>query len=177
VNLLLLLAVEGEEKGDPPNPVIPEINEIIWAAVFFFILWALMKFVLLPPILKAMENRTATLQSDRDAADAAAASLGAARRDHEASINDARAEANQILSDARAKADERRAELQAEADAEIAELRRQAQADIDQARSEALTSMRGDVSELAVSAASAVLGRPIDGSNQQDTIDRALGSD
>ena len=151
---LLALAAEAGEESDPPNPVIPEVNEIIWAAIFFFALWALMKWVLLPPILRAIENRAETIQGDRDAADEAAAALGEARREHEAALAEARAEANQILADARAAADERRAAMQAEADAEIAELRRAAQAEIDQARAEALTSLRGDVSSLAVGAAS-----------------------
>ena len=174
---LLALAAEAGEESDPPNPVIPEVNEIIWAAIFFFALWALMKWVLLPPILRAIENRADTIQSDRDAADEAAAALGEARREHEAALAEARAEANQILADARAAADERRAAMQAEADAEIAELRRAAQAEIDQARAEALTSLRGDVSSLAVGAASAVLGRDLDAVGQQSVIDQALAAD
>ena len=30
---------------------------MVWAAIFFFALWALMKWVLLPPILRGLENR------------------------------------------------------------------------------------------------------------------------
>ena len=172
-----LLVIAAEAEDDPPNPVIPEVNEIIWAAIFFFALWALMKWVLLPPILRGLENRAETLQKDRDAADEATAQLGVARRDHEASLAAARAEATQILAGARAAADERRAALQADADTEIAELRRQAQADIDQAQSEALQSLRGDVSGLAVGAASAVLGRDLDAAGQQSVIDQALRAD
>ncbi len=73
INLLAIVVAAEEEAGDPPNPVIPVENEIVWAAIFFFALWALMKFVLLPPIQKAMENRAATIQSGKDAADAASA--------------------------------------------------------------------------------------------------------
>ena len=105
MNLMLILA--AEEAGDPPNPVIPEVNEIVWAAIFFFALWALMKFVLLPPITRAMESRSATIQGDRDAADAATAGLGATRRDYEASLASARAEANDIIAAARGRADGR----------------------------------------------------------------------
>lgn len=124
INLLAIVVAAEEEAGDPPNPVIPVENEIVWAAIFFFALWAMMKFVLLPPILRAMEERSSTIQSGKDAADAATAALGSARRDHEATLAEARAEANAILAGARAAADERRAALQAEADTEIAEMRR-----------------------------------------------------
>ncbi len=173
---LWALAADAEEAGDPPNPVIPTENEIVWAAIFFIALWALMKFVLLPPILRAMENRSSTIQSGKDAADAATAALGSARRDHEATLAEARAEANQILAGARAAADERRAALQAEADAEIAEMRRSAQAEIDEARASALSGMRGDVSSLAVGAAQIVLGRDLDAGSQQSVIDQALSA-
>ena len=90
----MVLAAEAE---DPPNPVIPEMNEIVWAAIFFVALWALMKYVLLPPIVRAMEGRNATIDGDRDAADAATAALGSTRRDYEASLAEARAEANEII--------------------------------------------------------------------------------
>lgn len=175
MNLMLVLAAEAAE--DPPNPVIPEVNEIVWAAIFFVALWLLMKYVLLPPITRAMEQRADTIQGDRDAADAATASLGSTRRDYEAALVDARHEANEIIAAARANADERRGALQAEADAEIADLRRAAQAEIDQARAEALTGMRGDVATLAVGAAGAVLGRDLDVGTQQAVIDQALAAE
>lgn len=168
-------AIEGQADDAPPNPVIPEVNEILWAAVFFFLLWAMMKYVLLPPIVRGMQNRANTIQSGQDAADAATAALGAAKRDHEATLADARTEAGTILAGARAAADERRAGMQAEADSEIADMRRDAQAEIDQARAEALAGMRGDVSSLAVGAASIVLGRELDASANQSAIDQALG--
>ncbi len=177
INLLAIVVAAEEEAGDPPNPVIPVENEIVWAAIFFFALWAMMKFVLLPPIQRAMEERSSTIQSGKDAADAATSALGSARRDHEATLSEARSEANAILAGARAAADERRAALQAEADTEIAEMRRSAQADIDQARAEALSGMRGDVSSLAVGAAQIVLGRDLDAGNQQSVIDQALSAD
>lgn len=175
MNLMLVLATEAAE--DPPNPVIPEVNEIVWAAIFFVALWLLMKYVLLPPITRAMESRADTIQGDRDAADAATASLGSTRRDYEASLTDARNEANEIIAATRANADERRAALQAEADAEIADLRRDAQAEIDQARADALSGMRGDVATLAVGAAGAVLGRDLDAGAQQSVIDQALAAE
>jgi F-type H+-transporting ATPase subunit b len=176
VTTLWILAAEGATDTAPPNPVIPVMNELFWAAIFFFALWAMMKFVLLPPIVGAMEKRAATIQSGKDAADAATAALGEARRDHAAALAAARAEAGTIIGAARAAADERRAVLQAEADAEIAEMRRSAQAEIEQARAEALTGMRSDVASLAVGAASVVLGADIDAAAQQNVIDQALSA-
>ena len=36
INLLAIVVAAEEEAGDPPNPVIPVENEIVWAAIFFF---------------------------------------------------------------------------------------------------------------------------------------------
>lgn len=177
LNLLVLAAEEGEKAEETVNPVIPNLYDIFWAAVFFIILWVLMKYVLLPPIMRAMEARSATIEGDKDAAAAATEALGSTRRDYDASLAAARAEASEILAGARASAEEQRAAMQAEADAEIAELRRTAQEEIDAARSQALAGMRSDVSTLAVGAASVVLGRDLDASSNQSAIDQALAAD
>ena len=177
LNLLVLAAEEGEKAEETVNPVIPNLYDVFWAAIFFVTLWVLMKYVLLPPIMRAMEARSATIEGDKDAAAAATEALGSTRRDYEASLAAARAEANEILAGARASAEEQRAAMQAEADAEIAELRRQAQAEIDEARTQALTGMRSDVSSLAVGAAQVVLGRDLDATSQQSAIDQALAAD
>ena len=177
---LLLFAEEGEEgeavegEEEAPNPVIPAGNELVFATVFFFLLLILVKFVFLPPILRMREEREQHLRADRDAAERQRDAVGQTRAEYEASLAGARAEANRLIEEARAAADARRAELQAAADAEIAELRRTAQAEIDASRTAALASLRGDVGDLAVEAASLVIQRDLDRSTQQSTIDRVL---
>ncbi len=167
-------ATEGAEEKEAPNPVIPTGNELLFAAVFFFLLLILVKFVFLPPILRLREEREQHLRADRDAAERQRDAVGQTRAEYEASLAGARAEANRLIEEARAAADARRAELQAAADAEIAELRRSAQAEIDASRTAALASLRGDVGDLAVEAASLVIQRDLDRSSQQSTIDRVL---
>ncbi len=64
---------DEEHSGteEVPNPVIPEINHLIWALGSFLALWALMKFVLLPPLMKLREDRENKVREDREAADRA----------------------------------------------------------------------------------------------------------
>ncbi len=176
IALLTLLAEEGEAAAEaaPPNPVIPELNELVWAAIFFFVLWALMRYVLLPPIQAGMQTRRDKMNAERDAADRARDDLGRVRSDYQAALADARAEANRLIEEARARVDEQKAALAAEADAEIATWRREAAAEIDRARESAIADMRDDVAELAVAAASAVLGRPLDVAANRAVVDRAL---
>jgi F-type H+-transporting ATPase subunit b len=180
-SLAILFAEAGGETKQPPNPVLPRgeeaaYGEMFWAAVFFLILLALMRYVLLPQVKRVMDERDAKLRADRDTADRAATELGTARSDYEAALAGARAEANAIIEEARREAETHRAGLQARADQEIAALRQAAQAEIAQARATALTSVRGDVAELATSAASAVIQRPVDRAASTAVVDRVIGN-
>ena len=106
-------AEEGEEleEGPPPNPVLPEPNHVIWALVSFLVLWALMQYVLLPPLLKSREEREQKIRADREAADKARQALIDVQADYDASLAEARAEADGIVDAAREEADEYRANV------------------------------------------------------------------
>src|SRR5690606_32882826 len=135
---------------------------ILWAFVFFALLYLLLRYVLVPPIQRMTREREEKIRGDLDAAERAKDQLGVVRDDYEASLAGARAEADRLIGEARAEADAHRAQLQAAAGAEIAQLRQAAQADIAAARAQALASVRGDVVDLAVGAAAAVVERPVD---------------
>ena len=62
----------------------------------------------------------------------------------------------------------------AEAQNEVAAEKSEVAGGLDESRSTALASMRGDVGDIAVAAASAVLGKDLDRSAQQNAIDSAL---
>lgn len=174
---ILAAAAEGGEhaaEADPPNPVLPEWNEAFWALVFFLALWALMKYVLLPPLRKVMAEREDVVRRDREAADRARDQLVQAQADYEAALAGARVEANQLIEQARAEADARRNELDLAAENEIAGLRQQAAAEINAAREQALVQMRGDVADLAVSAATAVIGAPVDRARATAAVERVI---
>ncbi|MEE9415567.1 MAG: F0F1 ATP synthase subunit B [Acidimicrobiales bacterium] len=166
----------GHEDDGVTNPVIPAKNEIFYAALFFFALWALMKYVLLPPIMAVRAERDDKVRAARDSADMVDSDLGEATSEYDATIGAARDEANAILATAREDAEAHRSRLQAAADEEITGLRSNADAELAEARATALASMRGDVGDLAVGAASRVIGTNLDRSAQQSIIDSVLGS-
>ena len=172
---LLAIVVAAEEEA-PPNPVIPVENEIVWAAIFFFALWAMMKFVLLRPILRAMEERSSTIQSGKDAADAATAALGSARRDHEATLAEARAEAEAIIADAREQATRLEADLIARAENDVAEAKERARIEVAAQRDQALADLRAAVAEQARLAADAVVRNNLDDATQSALIDDYISS-
>ncbi len=175
---VLAFAEEGEsEEGveeEVPNPVLPEVNHMAWALGSFLVLWALMQFVLLPPLLKSREEREQKILADRQAAEKAQRALSEVQADYDASLAQARAEADAVVDAAREEAGAYRSNVLAEATSEAADARAVAAGGLDASRNDAVASMRGDVGDIAVSAASAVLGKNLDRSAQQAAIDAAL---
>lgn len=166
---------ETAETEDPPNPVLPAVNEIFWSAVFFLLLWGLMKFVLLPPIRKLQAQRAQKLQDDRDAAQRAEEDLAKAQADYDAALQAAREEASLLLDEARTRASDRRAELVGAAVADVSASRAAATQEMSAARTEAVGNLRNEIRELAVDAASNVLGtRPSDTAAADRAIDELL---
>ena len=167
-------AEHSEEAKETINPILPVLPEIIWSAIFFFGLWALMKFVLLPPIVAGRDQRLARVSAGQDSVSDSEAELAQIMAAHNDRTAAAKAQAASIIDGARVEAEADRAKAVAAVEAEIVKLRSIAQSEIDTARSGALTGARGAVSSLAVGAASKVLGSTVDLASNQALIDSYL---
>ena len=170
-------ATAGEthaETGEVSNPILPVTEELIAGAVCFMLLWALMKFVLLKPIINTMDERSARIQRDLDAAERAKDEAAASLAEHEASLASARVEAGQIIDAARAEAEGRRREILAAAEAQVAEQRTAANAEVAQAKAQALDSMRASVATIAVQAAELVVQKRLDEGAQRAIVEEYL---
>ena len=169
---LSVLAAEAAEATETINPVVPdELGEIFWGAIGFFSLWILLRYVCLPPLMKAREQRAQQVLTDQEAASAAETQAEQVRRDYDATLAEARAEANRIVEEARVAAEAQRSEAVRAVETEIAEQRQAAMAELDAARAVALGQLKGDVAQLAVSAASKVVQADLDVAGNQATID------
>lgn len=174
-----MLAALMAENADKPviNPVVPEVAELFWAAVFFFGLWLLMKYVCLPPIVRSMQQREADVVANLEAAEAARSDAENVRRDYEATLAEARAEANSVLEAARADGESQRTEIVGAAEAEAAAAREVSMGRIAEQRGQVMDQLRGDVTTVAVAAASKVVGSELDAaSNEQVVSDFIAGN-
>ena len=168
----LLAALAAEVPKEVINPVVPDvIGEIFWGALFFFTLWALLRYVCLPPLLKVRAEREQQVLADQEAASAAETQGEQVRRDYEATLAEARSEANRIVEVARVASEAQRSQAVAVAEAAAAEERQAAMADLDAARAQALNQIKGDVASIAISAASKVVQADLDLAQNQSTID------
>jgi F-type H+-transporting ATPase subunit b len=167
--------VEGEAEDDETvNPVLPTGGDIVYAAIFFFALWAALKFVLLPPIQKVRAERAGRIAAARDAAENASADMGSAQADYDEALAEARAEVATILDEARAEVEVHRADVIGAAEADAARMRAEAEAEIDRARQEALGALVGDAAQVAAGAASTVLGRVVEPGVAQPIVERSF---
>ncbi len=172
--LYLLLAAEEGEAEPPPNPILPVAGEIFWGVIAFGLLYLLIRYVLLPPIQRVMNDRAATIQADRDAADAAKAKLSGAASELDDQLAGVRAEAASIIDDARTEAEAERQRLAARAEREVTAMKEIAETEIARERDEAMAALRPQVADLAVGAASKVMNRQVDASSARPVIDRFL---
>ena len=86
-----------EDCLDAPNPLLPETNEIIWGSVGFVVVFLFLAKFGLPAAKKAMNERTAKIQGDLDAAEAAKAEAEAIKAEYAAKVADAKSESARII--------------------------------------------------------------------------------
>jgi F-type H+-transporting ATPase subunit b len=168
-----VLAVQAAEKAAEAatNPVIPALHEMFWGAISFFALWILMRYVCLPPLMRVRAQRDLQVQADREAAAAAEEQAEQVRRDYDATLGEARTEAVRIIEEARAAAEHERGQVVQAAESEVAVERQAAMAELETARAAALEQIKGDVADLAVSAASKVVQSDLDLAANRATVD------
>lgn len=174
IELAAFFAEDAEHSDEVLNPVIPNIYDMFWALIFFVALWALLRHVLLPPIMAGRNERNAKALAARDATSGAENDLQAIRAEHNEKLASARAEAGRITDEARAEVDADRQAKVSAVEAEVAEKRAAALSEIEAARLSALAGARGDVDSLAVNAAGAVLGKNLDVGANRSVLDSVL---
>lgn len=156
---------------DAPNPIIPEVTEIIWGGIAFVVLFALMQWKLFPAVKRGMDRRAEKIRDDLDAAETARTEALEVKAGYEAELADARAEAGRIIDAARGDAEGVRADLIARAEAEAAELRQRSELDVEAAKRQALSDLEGEVSAIVIGAAETVIGQNLDHDTQMQLIE------
>ena len=157
--------------AETKNPILPTLNEMFWAAIFFFALWALMKFLLLPRIIRVMDGRTDKIRDDLVAAETAETARVTKLEQYEAGLAGARSEAVAIIEAARSEGDaERRVQITA-AEADVASVKAAATAEIADAKSRARSELTGSITDIAVGAAEAVVQKPLDRAAQTAIVE------
>ena len=144
---------------------------IVQMLVFIVLIWFTMKFVW-PMILGPMEERSRKIAAGLEAAEKGKQELAQANERAEAIMREARERAGHIIDQAQHRANDMVEEAKGAATAEGARLLASAKEQISLEAAHARDSLRRDVAQIAVSAASKILQREIDPRTHSDLIDQ-----
>jgi F-type H+-transporting ATPase subunit b len=144
---------------------------IVQMLVFIVLIWFTMKFVW-PMILGPMEERSKKIALGLAAADRGEESLAKARDEAETIVRAARERASQIVDQANHHANELVEEAKGTATSEALRIKAAAEQQTELESSRARESLRREVAQIAVQAASKLLEREIDPKTHADLLSK-----
>ncbi|HUP86251.1 MAG TPA: F0F1 ATP synthase subunit B [Acidimicrobiales bacterium] len=171
------LLEEGKDVDachEAPSVILPATNELIWGAISFFLLLALMWKFALPAVKDGMEARTEKIRGDLDEAERIKAEAQQILADYQRQLADAKDESSRIIDEARQTAEQMRRDLMVRAEAEVNELRDRTRTEIDAAQQRAIADLRNQVSELAIGAAEVVVQKNLDRDTNRALVERYI---
>ena len=144
---------------------------IIQMIVFLLLVFFTMSFIW-PPLMRAVEERQKKIAQGLAAADRGEQELQKARESAEAILREARERAGQIIDQAQHRANDILEQARVSASQEGQRLVASAQQQIGLEASRARESLRREIGEIAIAAASKLLEREIDSSTHQELISK-----
>jgi F-type H+-transporting ATPase subunit b len=166
-----LLVAAQEVSVKAKNPILPDGKEILWAAIAFVIVFALLAWKAWPAIKAGLEARQERIREDLAKAETARIEAETSLEEYRRQLAEARNEASQIIEEARVQAESVRQERIAAVEREIAELRARAADDIRLATDRAMGDLQGRVAELSIELAEKVVERNLDRQTQTALIE------
>ena len=171
---LLLLAAAPAEGGGGLMSL--QINLMFWTLVIFGLLFFLLKKMVFPMILGAVEAREKALEEAIEGAKRDREAAAKLLAEHKAAIDGARNEAQKLIADARAVAEKMRADLLEKTRGEQTELLDRARRDIGIERDKAIAELRREAVDLAIAGAGKVIEENLDNDKNRKLVESFLSS-
>ncbi len=170
----LVLAAE-DASGSTPNPLIPELYDIVWSLVIVVVIgFVFLKYVL-PRFQVVLDERAEKIQGGLDKAEKSQEEADALLAQYRQQLQEARTEAASIREEARAEGSAIVDDLRRKASADAERIAGAAQRQIEAERQAASVSLRSDVGQLATELASRIVGESLaDSARQSRVVDRFL---
>jgi F-type H+-transporting ATPase subunit b len=170
----LTLFAEGGEGGGEAAAFQINLFWVITQAASFLLFLAILYFAAFRRIGGVLEERRARIEQGLKDADAARQERERAADERRQVLAQAREEANGILGRAQRIAEETHARELAETRAELERVRAQATEEIGVEKQRALSEIRGEVAELALRAASKVVGETMNDERERRLVEEFL---
>ena len=126
------------------------------------------------PLLQILNQRRERIAQGVEATERAKRELEAAEKERQAKLEEARREAQAMLDRIAKQAEDLRKELEAKAREQAEGLIAKARAEIQQEREKAVQDLRSQVADLAVMAASRIIGESLDAKKHRELIERTI---
>jgi len=153
--------------------VVPNLTLLIQDIAFIVLMVLLVRY-LYRPITSVLEARTRRIQEGLRAAEEAKRDREAAEKEYQLRIEAARREGQGLLDRIAKQGEDLRKELEAKAREQADTLIARARAEIQQEREKAVQDLREQVADLAVLAASRIIGESLDAKKHRELIERAI---
>ncbi len=171
---IFVLAAEAGEKVEASNPIIPEIDEMIWGAIAFVIVFVLLRWKAWPAIKKSLQDREDKITGDLEHAESVRTQADEELKGYQAQLADARNDAGQIIEEARQAAETVRKDLIARAEADAQAIRTRASDDIKAASERAMADVQAKVSDLSIELAERIVQQNLDRATQIQLIENYI---
>lgn len=178
VSLDVVSAETGSEEGAPvsagPNPIAPEVKELVWGAGSFIVFLFFMRLFLVPKVRKGMASRYEAIQADHEYASATRDGAKADVTRYESAVAEIRNEAARRLEIARQTLDKERTEKIAQVNAQIAARRTEAEAEVAAARARAQSQIVSAVTAVTTRATQIAVGVSPDNAVVSRSVQQAM---
>ena len=162
-------------QSSTPNPLLPNGVELITGLIGFFIIFGVLAKILLPRLMRTLQERTEAIEGGLKRAEDAQTEANQLLEQYRAQLSEARHEAARLREEAKEEGARIKAELRQEGEAEKQRLVDSARAQIAADRQQALTSLRAEVGSLSVELAGRIVGESLtDTARQSRMVDRFL---
>ncbi len=151
-----------------------EPSTLIFALINFLILLFCLKKFLYKPLFNMLDERASTIAKNVDDAEQAREEANALKAEYEASLKEAQTKAQEIIQNANKLGEETRAEIIAKAREEAARASEKAREEINREKEQALKDLRAEVADLAVDAASKIIGRNVTIADHENLVNEFI---
>ena len=170
-SIIRVVTEVGEDITQTPSKFWPEPYEIIYGSFASLLIFGLLWKYAWPLAKAAMEARTAKIQAELDAAEAARSAADSEAEQIRAAKGDIGAERARILAEAETQVASMKADGAARLTAEIADLEMRADADIVASSGRVVAEVRAEIARLSSAAVDHVVTGSLDAATHQELIE------
>jgi F-type H+-transporting ATPase subunit b len=174
--LAMLPAVVADTGGGDPSPFAVNYGLFFWTIIVFGLLMILLKKFAYPAILKATEEREATIARQLGEAESANAEARTLLEENRRLLAEARNQAQAMLAEAKAATEKERTAAIERTRHEQEEILARARRDIAEEKDKALSQLRREAVDLSLAAATKLIGQRMDTAADRSVVESYLAS-